>query len=157
MKRNIIIVVLVVIAAILLRYTAGAIGQFISARKGAKTPPPSVVVEGVSEQEVIRSFDAPGRVTSKYQVNVLARISGYLQQSYFKEGDYVKAGQVLFLIEPAEYLNAVNVSAANVESTRAKLEYAEKQLARAEELVKQDYIAKARYDEILSQPARPQV
>lgn len=151
MKRNIIIVVLVVVAAIILRYTAGAINQFITTRKDAKTPPPSIVVETVGEQEVIRTFQAPGRVTSKYQVNVLARISGYLQQSYFKEGDYVKAGQVLFLIEPTEYINAANVAAANVESTRAQLEYAEKQLARAEELVKRDYIAKARYDEILSQ------
>ena len=151
MKRNIIIVVLVVVAAIILRYTAGAINQFITTRKAAKTPPPSIVVETVGEQEVIRTFQAPGRITSKYQVNVLARISGYLQKSYFKEGDFVKAGQVLFLIEPTEYMNAANVAAANVENTRAKLEYAEKQLERATELVKQDYIAKAKYDEILSQ------
>ena len=151
MKRNIIIILLIIIAAIVLRYTSGAIGKFFQNRAMKNQPAPAVQVEQVGEQEIIRSFEAPGRVTSKYQVNVLARIAGYLQKSYFKEGDYVKEGQVLFQIEPAEYLNTSNVARANVENTRAQLAYAEKQLARASELVKKDYIAKARYDEILSQ------
>ena len=68
----------------------------------------------------------------------------------FKEGDYVKAGQVLFLIEPTEYSNAANVAGANVKNLKAQLVYAEKQLARAAELVKKDYIAKAQYDQMLS-------
>ena len=76
---------------------------------------------------------------------------GYLQNSYFKEGDTVKEGQVLFRIEPAEYENAVKTAAANVKNLNAQLDYAEKQLARASELVKKDYIAKAQYDQILSQ------
>lgn len=151
MKRNIIIILLIIIVALVLRYTSGAIGKFFQNRAMKNQPAPAVQVEQVGEQEIIRSFEAPGRVTSKYQVNVLARIAGYLQKSYFKEGDYVKEGQVLFQIEPAEYLNTSNVARANVENTRAQLAYAEKQLARASELVKKDYIAKARYDEILSQ------
>ena len=80
----------------------------------------------------------------------MARISGYLQKSFFKEGDYVKAGETLFLIEPAEYQNASNVAGANIQNIKAQLAYANKQLARAEELVKQDYIAKSKYDEILA-------
>lgn len=117
----------------------------------AKRPAPSVTVDPVQEADIIRSFEAPGRVTSKYQVNVLARISGYLQKSYFKEGDFVKAGQTLFLIEPTEFTNAANVAKADVANTKAQLEYAEKQLARAAELVKKDYIAKSQYDSMLSQ------
>ena len=74
-----------------------------------------------------------------------------MQKSYFKEGDYVKEGQILFQIEPAEYLNAMNTAAANVKNLRAQLDYSEKQLVRASELVKNDYIAKAKYDQILSQ------
>ena len=114
-------------------------------------PAPSVQVEEIQEQDVIKSFDAPGRVVAQYRVDVLARIAGYLQKSYFKEGDYVKAGQVLFLIEPTEYANTSNVARANVANIKSQLVYAEKQLARASELVKKDYIAKARYDELLSQ------
>ena len=113
-------------------------------------PDPSVTVQEIQEESVIRNFEAPGRVVSKYRVDVLARISGYLQKSYFKEGDFVKEGQVLFLIEPTEYSNAANVAAANVKNLTAKLVYAEKQLARSAELVKKDYIAKAQYDEMLS-------
>ena len=114
-------------------------------------PAPEIVAEEITEQSVIRSFEAPGRVTSKYRVDVLARISGYLEKSYFKEGDYVKQGQVLFQIEPAEYRNAANSAAANVKNLAAQLDYAQKQLQRAEELVKKDYIAKAQYDQMLSQ------
>ncbi len=151
MKKNIIIILIVVIAAIILRYTSGIIGQFISNRALRNQPAPSVQVEPVGEKEIIRSFEAPGRVASKYQVNVLARISGYLQKSYFKEGDFVKQGQVLFQIEPTEFINTMNVAKANVATTKAQLAYAEKQLARASELVKKDYIARAQYDQLLSE------
>ncbi len=151
MKKNIIIVLIVVFAAIFLRYISGVVSEYINTKKMRMQPAPSVQVESIGEEEIIRSFQAPGRVTSKYQVNVLARISGYLQKSYFKEGDYVKEGQVLFQIEPNEFINTVNVAKANVENTKAQLEYAEKQLIRASELVKKDYIAKAQYDQILSE------
>lgn len=151
MKKNIIIVLIVVFAAIFLRYISGVVSEYINTKKMRIQPAPSVQVESIGEEEIIRSFQAPGRVTSKYQVNVLARISGYLQKSYFKEGDYVKEGQVLFQIEPNEFINTVNVAKANVENTKAQLEYAEKQLIRASELVKKDYIAKAQYDQILSE------
>ena len=150
MKKNIYIIIIIAIVAIILRFSWGAISQFILTKNRSSQTAPTVQVEEVTEEDIVREFDAPGRVTSKYQVNVLARISGYLQKSYFKEGDKVKEGQVLFQIEPAEYYNNVQVKSANVENIRAQLEYAEKQLARAEELIKQDYIAKARYDEILS-------
>ena len=110
----------------------------------------TVVVDTIDEEDVVPSFEAPGRVVSKYQVSIMARISGYLQKSFFKEGDYVKAGETLFLIEPMEYQNASNVAGANIQNIKAQLDFANKQLVRAEELVKQDYIAKSRYDEILA-------
>ena len=151
MKKNIIIFLSIIIGAILIRYGI-SLSQTIMQGKAMKNKPaPTVTVQEVETKNVIRSFDAPGRVMSKYRVDVMARISGYLLKSYFKEGDTVKAGQTLFLIEPTEYSNASNVAAANVKNLKAQLVYAEKQLARAAELVKKDYIAKAQYDQILSQ------
>lgn len=150
MKKKIIIVVLAVLLAIATRFIMSAAGSYMKKNSAKNRPAPNVVVDTISEQDVIQSFDAPGRVVSKYQVSVMARISGYLQKSYFKEGDYVKAGETLFLIEPVEYQNAASVAGANIQNIRAQLAYANKQLARAEELVKQDYIAKSRYDEILA-------
>lgn len=151
MKKNIIIVLAVIIIAILLKLFFASIIQFFQARAMRMMPAASVQVEEVKEENVIKSFEAPGRVIAQYRVDVLARIAGYLQKSFFKEGDYVKAGQILFQIEPTEYMNTVNVASANLSNIKSQLEFAEKQLARASELVKQDYIAKARYDELLAQ------
>lgn len=150
MKKNIIIILSVIVAAILIRYGISIFGNIMQGKAMKNRPAPTVSVQEISEESVIRNFEAPGRVVSIYRVDVLARISGYLLKSYFKEGDTVKAGQVLFQIEPTEYANAANAAAANVKNLRAQLDYAEKQLARAVELVKKDYIAKAQYDQMLS-------
>jgi len=150
MKKKILLILIIVIAAIALRYLISTVGGFIKYKARAVQTPPNVVVENIKQESVIQSFEAPGRVVSKYQVSIMARISGYLQKSFFKEGDYVKAGDTLFLIEPTEFQNASNVAGANIQNVKAQLEYANKQLARAEELVKQDYIAKSKYDEILA-------
>lgn len=150
MKKKILLIIIIALIAISLRFMASTFNGIMKQKKHATVIPPDVVVQTIQEDDVIRTFDAPGRVVSKYQVSIMARISGYLQKSFFKEGDYVKAGETLFLIEPAEYQNASNVAGANIQNIKAQLAYANKQLARAEELVKQDYIAKAKYDEILA-------
>ena len=117
----------------------------------SKMSVPAVTVEDVETRSVVRQFESPARVMSKYRVNILARISGYLTKSYFKEGDYVKAGQVLFEIEPQQYQYSANQAKANLDNARSQYEYYEKQLARYKELVSQDFIARADYDNILSQ------
>ena len=151
MKKNIIIFIAIIIAAIAIRYGFSVFSEIMQGKAKQNRPAPNVVVNTIEEKSVIRNFEAPGRVMSKYRVDVMARISGYLQKSYFKEGDRVKQGQVLFLIEPTEYRNNANVAAANVKNLKAQLTYAEKQLARASELVKKDYIARSQYDQMLSQ------
>ena len=128
MKKNIIIFLSIIIAAILIRFGFSKFSSIMQNKSMMNKPAPSVTVQTIENQSVIRSFEAPGRVVSKYRVDVLARISGYLQKSYFKEGDYVKAGQVLFLIEPTEYSNAANVAGANVKNLKAQLVYAENSL-----------------------------
>lgn len=150
MKKKILLIIIIALVAIGFRFVTSSIGGMMKQKAKLNVAPPNVVVQQIEENNVIRTFDAPGRVVSKYQVSIMARISGYLQKSFFKEGDYVKAGETLFLIEPAEYQNASNVAGANIQNIKAQLAYANKQLARAEELVRQDYIAKAKYDEILA-------
>ncbi len=150
MKKNIIILLAVIIGAVLIRYGFSLFGNIMQGKAIKNKPAPAVSVMEIQNQSVIRSFEAPGRVVSKYRVDVLARIAGYLMKSYFKEGDFVKEGQVLFEIESQEFENASNVAAANIKNLSAQLTYAEKQLARANELVKKDYIAKSQYDQMLS-------
>lgn len=150
MKKNIIIISAVVLIAIAARFIFSSYGQIMQGIMSKKASMPTVTLGEIQEAEVIKQIEAPGRILSKYRVDVLARIDGYLTKSYFKEGDFVKKGQVLFQIEPQEWLYDVQKARANVTNTRAQLIYAEKQLNRAVILVKKDYIAKAEYDQLLS-------
>ncbi len=151
MKKTIIIILAVLLGAIVARYSVTVFNNIKRGKALRNKPAPQVVVEEIQDRSIIRTYDAPGRVVSKYRVDVLARISGYLTKSYFKEGDFVKAGQTLFQIEPTEFVNSSKVASANVANLKAQLAYAEKQLKRSEELVKNDYIARSQYDQMLSQ------
>ncbi len=148
MKKTLIILALIILVPILGRLLYKII--FALTYKPVFIPP-KVKIETIKNKDIYKSFETTGRVDSVSEVNIVARVSGYLQKCYFKEGAYVKKGQTLFLIEPSEYKNAATVSSADISNIKAKLSYANKQLARANELVKQDYIAKSKYDEILSQ------
>lgn len=151
MKKNFIIVILIAIVLILGRMLLSNIDKIKNGKLRAKANVPAVAVEVVQSENVIRQFEAPARVVAKYRVNVLARISGYLTKSYFKEGDYVKAGQVLFEIEPEQYQYALSQAKANLDNIKSQADYYQKQLARYQELVNQDYIARSDYDNILAQ------
>lgn len=151
MRKNIIIILIIIILVITVRFVLNYINGYLTGKKMGVKNPPKVYIETVKDEKIIQSYEASGRVESKYQVNIVSRISGYLQKSYFKEGSYVKKGDTLFLIEPDEYKNSYDISGADIKNIKAKLEYANKQLIRASELVKKDYIAKSKYDEILSQ------
>lgn len=150
MKKNVIVIGAILLIVIAIRFIFSAYGEFMQGMMMKKGATPTVTVGEVQEANVIKQIEAPGRIVSKYRVDVLARIDGYLTKSYFKEGDFVKKGQTLFQIEPQEYQYNVQKASANIADTRAQLTYAEKQLKRAAILVKKDYIAKAQYDELLS-------
>jgi len=150
MKKNVTIIFAIVFIAIVARFIFSEYGQIMQGFLKKKSSLPEVTMSEVQEANVIKQINAPGRILSKYRVDVLARIDGYLTKSYFKEGDFVKKGQVLFQIEPQEWLFDVQKARANVTNTKAQLIYAEKQLKRAAVLVKKDYIAKAEYDQLLS-------
>lgn len=150
MRRKIfyITVTLIIVLPILIRL----ISMFVfKIRYKPISIPPEVRIQTIKNETVFKTYESSARVESVYRVNVVARVSGTLLKSYFTEGAFVKKGQVLFLIEPSEYQNASDASSADIANIKAKLNFANKQLARAKELVKQDYIARSKYDEILSQ------
>lgn len=151
MRKNIIIIVSIIAALIFGRMLISHFDKNKAAAKKKLLSTPSVTVAEVQTENVKRQFEATARVMAKYRVDVLARISGYLTHSYFKEGDYVKAGQILFEIEPQEYTYAAGRAKANLDNAKSQQAYYEKQLARYKELVANDYIARADYDNILAQ------
>ncbi len=117
-----------------------------AAMKIAKT----VHVSHPKVQQIYSKTESSGRLDAKYEVDVVARISGWLEKSYFTEGARIKKGQTLFLIEPDQYQIAVNNASAAVRQSHAAFVNAEKELVRAKELVKQDYVSKSYYDQALA-------
>ena len=151
MKKSIIIIVFIALTLILGRMFISHIDKTKSAKARRNMATPAVTVSVVETRNLQRQFEATARVVAKYRVDVMARISGYLTKAYFKEGDFVKAGQVLFEIEPQEYQYAASRAKANLDNAKAQSDYYKKQLARYEELVRQDYIARSEYDNVLAQ------
>ena len=149
MRKNIIIIVLLLLGLVIGRALYNVINSNLNKKQAQ--PIPQVTVLEVGTEDIVRSFEAPARVSAKYRVEVTARISGYLTKSYFKEGDYVKKGQPLFEIEPLEYKLAVQKAKGNLDNAKSQLDYYEKQLARYEDLVAKDYVAKSDYDNMLAQ------
>jgi len=121
-----------------------------TAQLQARMKPIPVEVVNPHYENIYKQIESSGRLDAKFSVDIVARVQGWLEKSYFKEGDYVKQGATLFLIEPNEYQIAVNKAQAAVKETKANLINAEKDLARAEELVKQDYVSRAYYDQTLA-------
>lgn len=106
-----------------------------------------VDVKTIAKENIIDSIESTGRINSTYSVDIVARVDGYLQKRFFKEGADVKKGALLFLIEPQTYAAAVNQANANLRNSQAALKNSQINYSRAEQLVKDDYISKAEYDQ----------
>lgn len=147
-KKWVVITLLLLVAFFVFKFCFGKLEEI---KMGISMMQPSLVeVEPVQLGTVDKQYEFSGRVEAQYSVDLIARVQGFLQKSYFKEGDFVKKGQLLFLIEPSEYQIAVKNAQAAVNATNASLINAEKNLKRAKELVKQDFVSKSYYDEALA-------
>jgi RND family efflux transporter MFP subunit len=91
-------------------------------------------------------IDAVGTVESQHSVTVHPQISGVLTAVRFKEGDFVKQGQVLFEIDPRPLQAAMEQSRAAVRRDEAQLAQARAQEERLRPLVDKDYITRQEYD-----------
>jgi membrane fusion protein (multidrug efflux system) len=121
----------------------------------AAPPPPApgptpVGVIVVREEPVPLSAELPGR-TSPYETSdVRPQVDGIIRARLFTEGDYVRAGQPLYRIDPVTYqARAANARAA-LAKARASTIAAEGQVKRYAELVKRDFVSKQLYDNALS-------
>lgn len=149
-KKKLILIILAVVIGLPIIYNK--VMSFVAAKMMAKmmAVPPIVEVAPIQQKEIYEKASSSGRLEAKYSVDVVARISGWLQKRYFEEGAYVKKGQTLFLIEPNEYAIAVQNAQAAVRQSQAALVNSQKELKRAEELVKGDYVSKSYYDSALA-------
>lgn len=82
-------------------------------------PPTQVGYVTLSAQQVALSAELPGRTTASLMSDVRPQVSGIIKARLFQEGALVKAGQVLYQIDPAPYQAAYDQAKADVESAQA--------------------------------------
>ncbi|MBO6087135.1 efflux RND transporter periplasmic adaptor subunit [bacterium] len=123
---------------------AGAISSYMMSQ------PKTVEVANPTATDIKPTFSTTGRIEAQKSVDVIARVSGWLQERYFQEGDIVKKGQKLFLIEPDEYVLAAKSARASVNENSAVYRNSEIDLKRAEELLKEDLVSREYYDNALT-------
>jgi membrane fusion protein (multidrug efflux system) len=88
-----------------------------------------------------------GRMQALGRVDIRARVTGFLQEVLFKEGDVVKEGDVLYRIEQDSFQAAVQQAQGALLEAQGKVVNATAQLARTQELVKTDTASRALLDE----------
>ncbi|MGF1563028.1 MAG: efflux RND transporter periplasmic adaptor subunit [Geminicoccaceae bacterium] len=110
-------------------------------------PLPSVGVVEVVEQDIAPGAEYVGRVEAVQRAELRARVTGFLTQQNFNDGQRVQAGELLFVIEQEPFAAAVRKAEADLAAAVAQHENNKVQLARAEELIQRDNIAQATVDE----------
>ena len=116
-------------------------------------PPAAVFVARVERQAISRGADFIGRVEAIDRVDIMARVTGFLQTRHFNEGDAVKAGQLLFTLEQPPFAAEVSLRRAQLDSARADLANATTQVTRGRELVKTNAIPQATLDDRITAEA----
>jgi len=110
--------------------------------------PPAVVVVAAKQAPVEEQVQFIGRVVAVDRVDLQARVQGFLKERKFSEGQDVKVGELLFVIEPEQYQAVVTQREADLTKAVADEQNARAQLARGMELVKQKNIAQSEVDKL---------
>jgi membrane fusion protein, multidrug efflux system len=126
-----------------------------AAAQGA-SPPPAVGVTPAASRQVTETGDFIGRVTAIDKVDIVARVPGFIQARHFTEGQQVKTGDLLFRIEQATYIAAVDQQRANLAKAKAAEVNTALQLERGKELVRNHNIPQATVDQRAADEAAAQ-
>ena len=100
-------------------------------------PPPKVIVSQPVEEEIVDYLEFRGNTQAVNTVQLRARVEGYLDGVYFKDGDIVKKDRLLFLIEQDTYFTQLKQAEGSVLNQMALLDHAKTELARFSLLYKQ--------------------
>lgn len=122
-------------------------------RPQTQAPPPPATPVGVivvSEQPVTLSAELPGRTAAYETSDVRPQVDGIIRARLFQEGDYVRAGQPLYRIDPVTYEARVANARAALARAQASTVGAEGQVKRYAELLKRDFVSRQLYDNAVS-------
>ncbi len=116
------------------------------ASPGGAPPPPEVSVAPVVSRDVQPWDDFTGRVRAVETVELRPRVSGYVERVAFQEGQVVKKGDLLFVIDPRRYRAELEQAQADLARARSEAELARTQHARAQSLVDAKAISREEFE-----------
>lgn len=113
-------------------------------------PPPSVTVSPPLQKEITEWDQFTGQFQAVDFVEIRARVAGYLTEIHFQDGQTVKKGDLLFVIDPRPYEAALASMRAQLSQAEAQVDLAQVQLKRSSELRKRDFEPASAYDQRVS-------
>jgi len=120
-------------------------------KKDAARPPTDVTALTVVARDVPISTVFVAQTQSSQAVNIAARVSGFLDKRVYTEGSVVKAGQVLFRMDPKPFQAQVDAAAAALQRNQAAEEVAKANLARTKPLAQQNALSQKDLDDAQGQ------
>jgi RND family efflux transporter MFP subunit len=141
MRRSSLRATLGLVPVIVLFALAGGCGQ--KENKFAPPPPPQVTVSRPLEKPVTDYLELTGNTQAVDQVELQARVEGFLSSIHFKDGDFVRKGDLLFTIEQQQYQAKVQEAEGRVAATEAALVRAQEEYDRQLYLFKENATSKS--------------
>lgn len=126
---------------------AGCEAKSEEAAATSAPPPPEVDVAEIAAQSVVLSESFTGRVEAADTVELRARVSGYIQEVAFEEGELVEQGGLLFLIDQRPYQARVGAAQADLAQARSQLAQAGSEAERARVLLGRQAISQEVHDQ----------
>ncbi|MFO1261833.1 MAG: efflux RND transporter periplasmic adaptor subunit [Rhodoferax sp.] len=149
LRRNVGLSTLLPLVALLV--ACGAKDGAPAAGSAAGGPPPATVgVITVANQAVALQTELPGRVSAVRVAQVRARVNGVVVKRLFKEGSTVKAGQLLYQIDPAPYQAALESAQASLAKAQANVAQASAQVERNKPLVEANAVSKQEFTTLVT-------
>ncbi|HRJ68008.1 MAG TPA: efflux RND transporter periplasmic adaptor subunit [Beijerinckiaceae bacterium] len=125
-----------------------------TAQAQQSAPVPTVIVKAAELREIGRDNEFIGKIEAVERVEIRARVSGLLEAPKFRDGEKVKAGQPLYLIEPDPFKAAVDAKEAQLASAKADAQNAALNLGRAQELLRTNAGTAATVDQRKAESAK---
>ena len=107
---------------------------------------PAVTVSRPVQQKITEWDEYTGRFVAVKTVEIRARVSGFIDSIHFKDGQIIKQGDLLFIIDPRPYRLAVEQATADRDRARAKLAIATHDVERATPLVRSQSVTEREFD-----------
>jgi RND family efflux transporter MFP subunit len=115
-----------------------------------KNAPPTVAVSQPVQRDIVEWDEYTGRFDAVETVELRARVSGHLTEVRFKDGQLVKQGDLLFVIDPRPFERALEQARAELFAATTKVENANLDIVRGKPLVERKIISDKTFDDRMS-------